>query len=339
MPSKSEYMKSGLLSGLGRGLQQAGQMRFQTERDNAEDMRKRSLMELQDQYAVKNQDRKWERDDVTKAGDREYVEGQTKLKVKEWRNTDDGMQQGFNEYGEPVADATRPQTAAEVAANKAPGGTGAKYDSALQRDGRKLLGDDIFRKHAAAIKEKTGKDINFADFVIQNEDGTTTFNEKAIKSTFSEEIYNELVAKERLMEEAFEKGITSPRKALSYAEGEFDGMMNEQTTAAEKQQIDAISKQFGIPADTLKKIKTQPITEAFVTKAAEAYKNNPDAKQDLAAMRTMNPDLFAAVMERVKKNDPNTPGTYENPSQAEIDKVRGRTQGWESIEDGLLPGE
>jgi hypothetical protein len=57
MPKSAEYVGAGLLTGLGQGLRDVGKMRYQNEKDAANEMREKSLLSFKsdlDKAAIGN---------------------------------------------------------------------------------------------------------------------------------------------------------------------------------------------------------------------------------------------------------------------------------------------
>lgn len=313
MPETGKYVGAGLLSGFGKGLQRAGEMRFQTERDTADEMRKKSLMSFKSGLDLEAREEQ-----------REYTEGEDTKTIKEWRNIGEGMQQAYNKYGEPITDATRPMTAAEAASERTAlkeleGPKAKKYDAALNRDAKELLFRDIFRKHSDAIKAKTGKDVKFSDFIIQNEDGTTSFDKTAVTSTFSPELYNELTDKAQLMEEGIRKQNLYPGEALKYTNTEYSTRADKATTEATKAQKEAIAKQYDVPVDDLDALINTPPNAKAVDSLFKLKDTSPEEYAKVMEIaKDLNPSLFDAVAAKHKES-----GTVAPRSSAEFLKSKG----------------
>jgi hypothetical protein len=211
------------------------------------------------------------------------------------------MQQGYNAYGEPIAEATRPMTSAEASVEKADK-KGVKYDAPLNKSAQKMLFDDIFRKHVDAVKSKTGEEVKFSDFVIQNEDGTTSFDKTAITSTFSPELYEELTSKAQIMEEGIKENNFYPAESLNYTNREYEARSTKAQDEKTKAQKEAIAKEYEVPVEDIDALVNTPANEKAVSKIIELQEADPtEYSKVMEIARDLNPALFDAVATEHKK--------------------------------------
>jgi len=307
------YLSAGLMTGAGIGISKIGDEMWHEVHAEADELRKESFRKLG-----------WEHDTTVRDEKRTYDKGilddknaredrQKSKEIKSWRDIDGGKQVAVNVYGDDIVEKTRPISAAE-----AKDGTNGsdKFNAGQSKQARQILFDDTFKQYADDIKAKTGEDINMGEFIITMEDGTTKYNETAIKSKFGPELYDEWKTKSVLMEDAMKEGHMWPERAKLYADKEWESIQKKKEEKQTKAEEGKKAKTYGMSVSNYKAALGIADKKNAIELVAGLSNKDPQRFSILTSLyRKERPAFYRAIMETVPgKPTGESPGEPAQPN-------------------------
>jgi len=279
------FAVAGLLAGAGQGGSKIAGHMWDEIKEQADDVRQRSLMELQNQFNVENQRRQFEHEDTSAAASRLH---QTLMKGSELSFQDEQRKaQNIYTSGETddqnkfIKEENRLDREAKIKAVQitADGkNSKTKLTPAMLKMGQAETFKAILREYV----NSGGEEFDPTKFMINNGDGTVGVNKEMIEAKLPPEIY-EQYKRLKVFTERNQRLGYDPSAASQFAMQQYKDEVKKETARAEKQDMEKFAKNHGVTVEIVERVK--------------GLDSSPETVKDIIAAKKTNSKQYNALLE------------------------------------------